>query len=236
MTAGRLELKYCVPERVAAHVLDVAHAYLEPEPLARGPRQLVTSLYLDTPDLRFLRWHQEGADDRYKLRIRGYGALPAATLYRELKRKTASVVRKDRKAFPADALRRVAEGCRARHGATPRTLIRGIRESLREPGGETAVTADRALQYQRTRRADLVGANGRWTALPLPPCPGSSPVLVELKFGEWPPAWMDVLIDALAPSRVSYSKYVAAMTGCAAGEAPGAPAVRCTDARRFELV
>src|SRR5215216_7020803 len=101
MTAGRMELKYCVPDSVAAFALDVARAHLSPEPLAGGPRQRVTSLYLDTPDLQFLRWHRECAPDRFKLRIRRYGELSPALLYSEVKRKTRSVVRKQRTAFDA---------------------------------------------------------------------------------------------------------------------------------------
>ena len=85
---GRQELKYCMSERVARRTLDAAREYLVQEPLATGPRQRVTSLYLDTPDLTFLRWHRDGVADRYKLRIRYYGAAPAHTLYTELKRKT----------------------------------------------------------------------------------------------------------------------------------------------------
>jgi len=220
-TPGRLELKYCVPERVARQVLGVASGYLVRDPLARSPRQRITSLYLDTQDLTFLRWHLDGATDRYKLRIRSYGEPPASTFYVETKRKTASVVRKEREAGAAASLDAVVERYRVRLGATPRTLVRGFRESLRDPAGETAVTVDRALQFQSTRRADLVGDDGRWISLPLPPCPGPSPVLVELKYGDTPPAWMDGLIRTLAPARVSFSKYVAAMTSW-----PGTRSVR----------
>jgi len=234
-TPGRQELKYCVPERVASHVLDVARGYLVPEPLARGPRQRVTSLYLDTPDLTFLRWHREGAADRYKLRIRSYGEPPAGTLFSEVKRKTASVVRKEREAFPAEALETVVERYRVRQGATPRTLVRGIRESLRDPGEETAVTVDRALQYQLTRCADLVGADTRWAPLSLPRCSGPSPVLLELKYGERPPDWMDALIRTLAPARVSFSKYVTAMTAHAATTVV-TPHVQFAEVRCFQTV
>ena len=220
-TPGRLELKYCVPERVARQVLGVARGYLARDPLAREPRQRITSLYLDTPDLTFLRWHLDGATDRYKLRIRSYGEPPAATFYAETKRKTASVVRKEREAISAEALDAVIERYRVRLGATPRTLVRGFRESLRDPAGETAVTVDRALQYQSTRSADLIGDGRRWIALPLPPCSGPSPVLVELKYGDAAPTWMDALIRTLAPARVSFSKYVAAMTSW-----PGTRSVR----------
>src|SRR6185503_12942135 len=77
--AGRKELKYCVPATVSECVLDVARMYLVPDVLSLGPRQRVTSLYLDTPQLTFLRWHRDRAGDRFKLRIRRYGEQPPST-------------------------------------------------------------------------------------------------------------------------------------------------------------
>lgn len=237
--AGRMELKYCVPAGVSEIVLDVARAYLVPDVLALGPRQRVTSLYLDTPQLTFLRWHRDRAGDRFKLRIRHYGEQPAPTLYAELKRKTGSIVRKRRAAFPTKALRTVLEGSgvpesgaspqdaknlrefayrRWVSGATPRMLVTCVREPMRDPYDETAVTVDRDLQYQPTRRADLLGGACAWQPIPLPCASGPATALVELKYGVRPPEWMSALIVQLAPWRVSFSKYVAAMSQCEAGK------------------
>ena len=237
--AGRLELKYCVPEQVAKRVLDVARPFLVPDVLAQGPRQRVTSLYLDTANLTFLRWHRERAGDRFKLRIRRYGELPAPTLYAELKRKTESVVRKRRAAFPAAALRAVIEGAglpdtapslrdasnlrefashRRESGAMPRMLVTCIRESLRDPDDGTAVTVDRSLQYQPTRSVHLTGDECAWRPIPLPCTSEPATAIVELKYGVLPPPWMDALIGQLTPWRVSFSKYAAAMNECAVGE------------------
>jgi len=237
--AGRMELKYCVPAPVSECVLDVARAYLVPDVLSLGPRQRVTSLYLDTPQLTFLRWHRDRVGDRFKLRIRRYGEQPPSTLYAELKRKTGSVVRKRRAAFPANALHAFLEGSgvpdsavspqdaknlrefayrRWVSGATPRMLVTCVREPMRDPDDETAVTVDRDLQYQPTRRADLVGDGCAWQPIPLSCASGPATALVELKYGVRPPAWMDALIVQLAPWRVPFSKYVAAMNQCAPGE------------------
>ena len=237
--AGRMELKYCVPAPVSECVLDVARTFLVPDVLALGPRQRVTSLYLDTPQLTFLRWHRERAGDRFKLRIRHYGEQPAPMLYAELKRKTRSVVRKHRAAFPTEALRAVLEGWsvpdgaasphdaknlrefayrRWQSGATPRMLVTCVREPLRDPEDETAVTVDRDLLYQPTRHADLVGDARAWQPIPLPCASGPATALVELKYGARPPEWMEALIAQLIPWRVSFSKYVAAMNECAAGK------------------
>lgn len=222
MTTGRLELKYCVPDAVAAYVLDIARAYMDPEPLAAGPRQRITSLYLDTADLQFLRWHRERVSDRFKIRIRRYGDLPAAVLYSEVKRKTRAVVRKDRAPFHSGQLADVIAHWRTTSGGEPRVLITGIREALRDPGGTHAVTVDRELQYQPMRGADLEGSATAWRPLALPPSASSPAVLLELKHGFDIPPWMVPLMEMLAPARVSFSKYAAAM-----GEAAEQPSAAC---------
>jgi hypothetical protein len=241
LAEGRTELKYCVPGPIADVALEAARGYLGPDPLALGPRQRITSLYLDTPYLTFLRWHRERATDRFKLRIRCYGDEPAPTLYAEVKRKTGSVVRKRRAAFAADALPLVLKSSyvtddavwprrsddleaflrhRSQCGAAPRMLITCVRESLRDLKEGTALTVDRDLRYQPTCGGDLVGDAGAWRPMPLPTVSSAATALVELKYALDPPPWMDALIVQLAPWRISFSKYAAAMNA-------SAPAGRC---------
>ena len=98
LVKGRTELKYSLPGAIADAALHEARGYLRHDNFALGPQQLVTSLYLDTAHLTFLRWHREGVLDRFKLRIRRYGDHAAPMLYAEVKRKTGSVVRKHRAA------------------------------------------------------------------------------------------------------------------------------------------
>lgn len=229
---SRTELKFCVPGPIAGAALDVARRYLAPDALALGPRQRITSLYLDTPRLTFLRWHRERAADRFKLRIRRYGDSPAPTLYAEVKRKTGSLVQKQRAAFPSDALRLVLESSdvtvwnawlyrkgdleafvrhRSQCAATPRMLVTCVRESLRDPTTAIAVTVDRDLRYQAIRDGDLGGDDRGWQPIPLPAILGHGTALIELKCGPTLPLWMDELVSQLAPWRVSFSKYAAAM-------------------------
>ena len=265
---GRTELKYSVPGPIADAALHVARGYLPHDTFALGPQQLITSLYLDTAHLTFLRWHREHVADRFKLRIRRYGEHAAPMLYAEVKRKTGSIVRKHRAAFPADALhavldasvgrvlppspqasvdrwdgssertvqpaldRRVAERpdlgvggldaeleefmrYRSHCGAMPTMLVACVRESLRDPRDGTAVTVDRDLRYQPTSRGDLIGQNGEWRSIPLPDASGPAAGLLELKYVLDPEPWMATLIEQLAPWRVSFSKYAAAMTASA---------------------
>jgi hypothetical protein len=263
LVKGRTELKYSLPGPIADTALHEARGYLRHDTFALGPQQLVTSLYLDTAHLTFLRWHRERVLDRFKLRIRRYGDEAAATLYAEVKRKTGSVVRKHRAAFPADTLHAVlsahageilADAARApvgrvlsdparasvgrvlldpaleefvshrsRCGAKPTMLVTCVRESLRDPRDGTAVTVDRDLRYQPTCRwdtdalksvflANSAGPSRERRSIPLPDVPGRATALLELKYVLDPEPWMATLIEELAPWRVSFSKYAAAMT------------------------
>jgi hypothetical protein len=103
-------------------------------------------------------------------------------------------------------------------------LVTCVRESLRDPKDGTAVTVDRDLRYQPTCRwdtdalksvflANSAGALGKWRSIPLPDAPGRATALLELKYVLDPEPWMATLIEQLAPWRVSFSKYAAAMTG-----------------------
>ena len=96
-------------------------------------------------------------------------------------------------------------------------LVTCVRESLRDPKDGTAVTVDRELRYQPTRLADLIGDAGAWQPMPLPSASGPATALVEVKYTLQPPPWMEALIVRLAPWRVSFSKYAAAMNECATG-------------------
>jgi hypothetical protein len=236
---GRTELKYSVPGPIVDAALHLARGYLPHDTFALGPQQLITSLYLDTAHLIFLRWHRERVVDRFKLRIRRYGDHAAPTLYAEVKRKTGSIVRKHRAAFPAGALHAVLDASvgpvladsvgrvlsdaaldefvrhRSHCGAVPTMLVACVRESLRDPREGTAVTVDRDLRYQPTCRGDLIGEAGTWRPIPLPGAFGDASALLELKYVLDPDPWMATLIEQLAPWRVSFSKYAAAMTASA---------------------
>jgi hypothetical protein len=226
-----MEIKYAVSERAAVEILRWSSVFLKGDCIS----QRVTSLYLDTPTLRFFRWHLDGCRDRFKLRVRGYGTQFDDRLYVEVKRKTGSIVRKERAEIPVATLTAalVAENAvteqvfggsksealhsfldkRAAFHAEPKMLVRCQRQSLRENSvsGEVAVTIDREIEYQQTSRRDLLSDPLAWRSVSLPARGGSEAAIIELKYFSRPPQWMRTLMARLVPHRVNFSKYKAAM-------------------------
>jgi len=225
---GRIETKFAVSGELAAEVCEASRRFL---PADRGidKPQRITSLYLDAPALTFLRWHKEGRLARFKLRVRGYGDPVGNSVFLEIKRKEGSNVHKQRAEVSTAALSMVLGDSfapvpgspnldhftkiRREFRAEPKVLVTCLREALRETGptGETAVTIDRYISFQPTRRRDLAGEPHAWRSAILPGVTGEETSIVELKYTEEPPAWMKALMVRLAPHRVRFSKYRAAM-------------------------
>lgn len=231
---GRRELRYIVPDNVAAHVLYLAAGFLRPEIYLNDPRQCVTSLYLDTVKRAFLRAHRRRLPDRFKLRIRRYGDATSGVAFVEVKRKRLSVVHKTRARVPIGAVPALVSSLhppdcgqatadteslhdffrrRLVLGAEPVVLVQCERESLRGVGAEreNAVTVDRLIRYQPACGADLVGTRDRWMPLRVPSRGREPAVVMELKYGVATPVWMRPLIVQLRPWRASFSKYHTAL-------------------------
>ena len=224
MDVARVELKYSVPESMAAWALQWSGVFLIRDRGLTGP-QRVTSLYLDTPTLTFFRWHREQRPDRFKLRIRGYGDGDRDCVWAEIKRKAGMAVFKERAPLSVTALDSVLRGQapsanlqefvrrRLAFNAAPRLLLTCKREALRQQDafGETAVTIDREIRYQPSRRYDLIDDPCLWRAVKLPRSADGAAAIIEIKYVHQPPAWMSTMILRLARYRVGFSKYRAAM-------------------------
>ena len=228
----RQELKYWLPEPVAESVHLFAAPFVEQDRAAGHlGGQRVTSLYLDTPGLDFYRSHVASAADRFKLRVRYYGELPGASVFFEVKRKVGRIVDKRRARVPSADLRGLLGGASASspplegaqaehlrrflylmnvHRATPKLVLTCRRSAYysRESWDNARATLDRQISFQVTSPATLLGDPGRWRPAPAPG-PGA---LLELKFSEHLPWWMNDLANRLARYRIAYSKYVAAMS------------------------
>jgi hypothetical protein len=92
---------------------DYVLTYLVPDEHSRPGQKHgypVKSLYLDTRDLALYRQTVRGIKNRFKLRIRFYDDDPSHPAFLEIKRRETEVIRKQRAAVRRDAVRRFLEG------------------------------------------------------------------------------------------------------------------------------
>jgi len=113
MQSQRLEMKYVIPEPLAAGIRDFIRPYLEIDSYGATRPDLsypVHSLYLDSPDLFTYTSTINGDRNRYKLRIRFYEGRPEAPVFFEIKRREDNAIYKQRCAVRREAAADVLAG------------------------------------------------------------------------------------------------------------------------------
>lgn len=112
-TFNRFELKYLLSLKEAEEVRQALRAYMLPDPHGNGGYSL-TSLYYDSPDLRFYSEKLDGVRVRRKLRIRHYETGEALTedtpVYVEIKQRVDRVTQKRRVRLPYREALRLCSG------------------------------------------------------------------------------------------------------------------------------
>lgn len=231
---ARYELKYLVPEPVARSIARFARAYCVPDPhLANGEdAYTLTTLYLDSPDLRFHEDKKVLRRDRLKLRVRAYGPAAGGPVFLELKRRYGDVVSKTRtmveaSAWPAlvrepTAFDRGAWGGRkpevvedfclqcARYHARPIVAVRYDREPLQgRLDRDVRVTFDRGIRFCRVAEPVVPAPDDLYLPLRFGTGQGlcGGWVVLELKFTWSFPRWMQELVEHFDLDRGSFSKY-----------------------------
>ena len=230
----RFEFKYWAPRSRVDQVLSGLDGFMQEDEVAKqaGASQVNTSLYFDSPRLTFLEQHLSGSPDRIKLRVRFYGLVPRGECFFEIKRRVNAVVMKKRavlgldetSAFIGDLSQRlpapVADNEAMQHfqylalrtQAEPKLLVRAKRAAYRAVDSivDVRLTVDTDVCWQPTRGPDFLAPREdlwRHIAGGDEARPGA---LVEVKFRDSRPWWLGQVTEALAPWRVSFSKFVAA--------------------------
>lgn len=226
----RFEAKYRLNEFQAQAIRTCMAPFVVPDRLG-GPRgdYPVNSLYLDSPDLRLFRGSKRGEKNRIKLRVRSYTQSPEDEAYLEIKRRVDQTIGKERADLPkmwlphlfagnsvamSDAgiespreregfvhFRRLMESYQAR----PFAFIRYDREAyVGRMGDSVRITFDRRLCVRRCvayQRGDWAEQRD-WF-----PFFGDA-VVLEIKFNNAFPRWVQDLIIRFNLLRDSVSKYV----------------------------
>jgi hypothetical protein len=224
---SRHECKYIVDPAAIDELRHTIRPFVRPDDFARradGYRYRICSLYLDSPDLALYHQTVSGAKDRFKLRIRSYSDDPAAPAYLEVKRKLDGIVAKRRAAVSRLHLDAACDGAEIgdvslsaktradieffrfhmeRVGARPVLRVRYLREAYQSEGSEPArITFDTELMHAMTLDRDVGFESGRWVPTPV------GGVIVEIKFTERFPSWIQDCVRALALRQRAVPKYI----------------------------
>ena len=220
----RRELKYLVTASQAEAITRFIEPFLPRDHFSRQSADgyyPISSLYLDSHDLRLFQQSMDGMKNRFKLRVRAYSDAEQAPLFLEIKRRMNSVIIKNRVKMTRNHLPGIINGkqpagCAVSADQTtrqfmlysrsmaaqPKVLVRYSRRAYEnESGNRVRVTFDQNL-YGRITQAPEVAIQGPdWYRVPLPG------VILEIKFtGHYPP-WVTRMVSCFGLSHQSISKY-----------------------------
>lgn len=224
----RFEYKYLIDEATAHSVRDFARSYLQHDEHARpemGYSYPIYSLYLDSPGLTLYRSTIEGMMNRFKLRIRYYDDNPRNPVFFEIKRRVNECILKERAVVKRDRMHALIMGkapdptdllkphdlksfssltrfCElgANIHAAGQVIVAYNREAWVSPNDDAVrLTFDRDLATAAYHGTLL---NKKWTR------PHVEHVVLELKFDNRFPLWMQELVRNLNLYRTSFPKYV----------------------------
>lgn len=231
---NRHECKFVVPESVADRVRRIVAPFVRLDGHAeRSPDRSypIASLYLDDAQHSLCRETLEGQAQRYKLRVRAYSDDLNAPVFLEVKRRCVGVVQKLRAPVPRALLADLLEGRRATvpgatalqgeavaeflrlatlRRASPCAIVRYQREAwVGLDDDELRVTFDRRLCAVAEHRPRVAVHDPRLVTVP------SGGVVLELKFTDRCPSWMQQVIRSGELRRTSFSKYARSMQALA---------------------
>ena len=232
LQASRFEYKYYVDEGRARAIADFVKSYLEPDEFLvkfGGIGYPVCSLYLDNSGLLLYDQTIQGQKNRFKLRIRFYDDNAENPAFLEIKRRETDVIKKKRAAITREGAKLVLAGytptpdhlygskyslraadaldefCYLRNRITAHgcTYVYYHREAYVSPdSNQIRVTFDRQLEGG-------VYVPGTELAIPRDSArPKMEGVVLELKFTDRFPNWMEILAEDFNLQRTSVPKYV----------------------------
>ncbi len=220
---SRYECKYLLDENTARSIRRYLGAHAELDPFSgrqEDHRYRVLSLYLDSPSLRLYRDTAQGVRNRFKLRLRYYSEGDGPVFF-EVKKRSDVIVRKSRELVTgkqADEflihgrhpwhearghdLSEFIERCRS-SGALPALRLRYWREAWESRGVDPVrITFDTGVEHCILSDAGLTESRPEWFATPV-----GAPVILEVKFTDLRPRWLDQMLQLFQLDKVSVAKY-----------------------------
>lgn len=222
----RHELKYRIRETKARAIAHYIQSYIAADQYSRkcpDNQYPISSLYFDSDQLHLCQETMDKKTNRFKLRIRCYDANPQSPCFVEIKRRLNSVILKGRARLSKDMVQSVLQGDSIPDTlykkdqdiirqfqfylrvlqARPIVLVRYMRQAFEDDSqNRVRVTFDRNLSF-KTVNDPVVTTNGTgWTTVPL------DFVILEIKFTNYYPVWLNDLVKIFDLKQTSMSKYV----------------------------
>ena len=225
----RYEYKYVIPPRLVAPMRDFLRAYLELDYYSSRQPDLaypIHSLYLDSADLHLYQTTINGDRNRNKLRVRYYEPEGQSPLFFEIKKRSDSVIYKHRATVRREVFRELLAGRAPSWGdlhekeeaqwlellkftdllrqldARPQTHVWYRREAWLSKDNSVRVTFDRQIGTAPNPHG-LLDAD---LALMVPIF--ENQVVLEIKFTNRFPLWLNELVSAFGLRQGSAAKYV----------------------------
>jgi len=222
----RHECKYLIIEAQAEGICRYIRPYVVEDPYAADSPDRsydITSLYLDSPDLKLFRETRDGIKNRIKLRIRRYSEDESKPVFLEIKRRRNGLVLKGRARLPRDAMKTMLAG-----GVPDTSTLKGEEKACYDEfvgwvarwfAGSTIWVRYRREAYQGAINPGIritldrniacspaIGGRGSLGSPAWRPVE-SQKVVLELKFNTTFPGWLGSLVQRFCLERQSYSKY-----------------------------
>jgi len=223
-TSYRNEFKYVLPEMLASQIDSYIQPFMNPDEY--GKVYDVHSLYLDSQDLKLFNDSDLGKKNRFKLRLRTYGASTTQAILFEIKERTDRAIRKFRSKVDrnhvSDLLRRSAYAQEINDleltpelelflqysdslGTHPTAMIRYERTAYVSAFGDgTRITFDRGVQSSTIDHYE----DNVWHSTEIPFELTQGEVVLEIKTNDTIPQWVNEMIQHFQLTRRSFSKYV----------------------------
>jgi hypothetical protein len=230
--ASRYECKYIIDPSLVGALRQYIQPFMKPDHYAakhEGYCYPICSLYLDSLGLNLYQQTIDGTHNRFKLRVRTYSDEENGPVFYEVKQKLNNIVRKRRarltraqsrllqeSSCPSISLAAIPLDQQAdveyfQHSvrlsdARPVVKIKYMREAYEAKGGDPVrITLDTDLTHTSTLGHELSHAKGRWIHTPL------SGVILEFKFTNRFPMWLQEMVRFFNIKQQSVPKYIMAV-------------------------
>jgi hypothetical protein len=219
--AIRYEMKYFITPEQEVAIRRFIAPFVRPDKysaLHSDLRYRICSLYYDSYDLKTCKQTLQGIKNRFKLRIRRYSDDPSVPIFLEVKNRITTVLKKERLQITHDEAMAFIDA--SKHDrylpiqghfsekmqaiqAKPLLCVKYFREAYESTGHDPVrITFDTDVKCHTGFNGEFKVAQAEWDRVPL------DGHILEIKFTNIFPSWVELLVQQNQLYRQSIPKYV----------------------------